>query len=165
MRLFVRRPVTLAQWSPPNNAYGAWAFRGLKGDSADWALVQGLVERTPPNGPLRPGGRLELYETDALGAQPAAGQVDAVAFCLGVRAAPLPALTAALGRGVERIVPTGHLRGSLQDSRGEPIPGVHGVGMAFADPEYSSGAAYPEAGFGPFADRAADVAAQIAKTA
>ena len=162
VRLFVRRPVALAQWSAANISYGAWAFRGLKGESADWALVQGLVQRTPPNGPLRRGGRLELFETAALGTQPDAGRVDAVAYCLGVRSAPLPLFLVAQGHGVERLEPTGHLRGSLLDCRGEPIPRVHGVGMAFADPEYSSGAAYAEAGFGPFALRAAEVAAQIA---
>ena len=154
----------LAQWSPADGAYRQWAFRGLKGDSADWALHQGLVGRPPPNGAVRHGGRLELFDSRELLASPEAGDVDAVTFCLGVKAAPLPIMTAAAADGgVELVEPAGHRRGGLYDRRGRRIPGVFGVGMAFTDTEFSSGAAYPEAGFMPFAQRAAEVAAEVAR--
>jgi cation diffusion facilitator CzcD-associated flavoprotein CzcO len=66
VRLFVRRPIQLAQWDPTTEAYGAWGFRGLKGAAAELALEHELVGRAPPNGPSTPGGRLELWDVDAL---------------------------------------------------------------------------------------------------
>ncbi|KAL1511405.1 hypothetical protein AB1Y20_006206 [Prymnesium parvum] len=161
VRLFVRRPIMLAQWSSASNGYTSWAYRGLKGDSADWALAHGMVGRKPKNGLLQAGGRLELYHVDSLHTSADAGNVDAVAFCLGVSPAALPSLFKVVDNEIQTVEVAGHSHGVLYDANGQTISGLYGVGMAFADDEYTSGEAYPEAGFLPFSLRAAEIAREI----
>ena len=61
VRLFIRRPIQLAQWSG-GGRYGAWGFRGLKGAAAELAVKTGLVGAEPANGPVSDAdGRLELW--------------------------------------------------------------------------------------------------------
>jgi hypothetical protein len=169
-RLFIRRPLQLAQWSAHDGGYSAWAFRGLKGAAAGFAQRRGLVGISPPNGPIAvvPGpvpptsGALELHDSRTLTTDPRAGAaLDAVVYCLGFGAPPLPALIGASGETLPP--PAAHTQpgGALLDADGRRLPGLYGCGLAFSDSEFTSGAAYAEAGFMPFACRAAEVAEQI----
>ena len=63
VRLFVRKPIALAEWSAELGAYDAWAFRGLKGLAADLAIRLRVAGRVPPNGVTGGAGgdALELH--------------------------------------------------------------------------------------------------------
>ena len=92
-KLFVRSPLRLAQWDAHGGGYGAWAFRGLKGVAADYALRRSLVGLRPPNGPVAAG--LELFDSRRLNESAKVSEdLDAVVFCLGFGRAPLPPLSA-----------------------------------------------------------------------
>ena len=51
--------------------------------------------------------------------------------------------------------------GGLIDSHGVRLRGLYGVGLGFADDEFTSGSAYAEAGFLPFALRAREIAERV----
>ena len=159
--LFVRSPLRLACWDAHAGAYGAWAFRGLKGAAAHYALRHGLVGLTPPGGEVVPG--LELHHSSVLSKSAAvSADLDAVVFCLGYTRAPLPLLTHSGGRPLDTIARHGAPGGALFAPSGEPIDGLFGIGLAFSDDEYTSGDAYGEVGFFPFAARAAEIAQAVA---
>ena len=156
-KLFIRRPLRLAEWDAASGAYGRWAFRGLKGAAASFAHRHGMVGVPPPNGPVANahGLSLELHDAASLTACPRAGHgLDAVTFCLGFGGPALPQIVDAAGRPV---VPDAQRLGRLLDARGEWIRGLYGVGLAFADQELSSGVPYAEAGFMPFALRGREI--------
>ena len=164
-RLFVRRPIRLAQWDPMDGCYGNWAFRGLKGEAARFAIEHELVGTDPPNGPIGPsatGGSssLELYDARRL-YEDAGKSCDALVFCLGFGPPPLPTI---LARDGERISVAAHEvpGGGLRDASGKRIRGLFGVGLGFSDAEYTSGSGYAEAGFMPFAVRAGEIAEAVA---
>ena len=162
VRLFIRRPIELAQWSPELGKYDAWGFRGLKGAAAELALEHGLVGAPPPNGPA--GGkdaRLELWDVGALATDPrAAAGLRSVVFCVGYERGPLPPIVTADGAAatVTGCEPT---TGGLLASGDAPLPGLYGAGIAFAEDEDSSGAPYPEASLKAFAARAQVIAADV----
>lgn len=159
--LFVRSPLRLACWDAHAGAYGAWAFRGLKGAAAEYAVRHGLVGLTPPGGEVVPG--LELHHSSVLSKSAAvSADLDAVVFCLGYTRAPLPLLTHSGGRPLDTIARHGAPGGALFAPSGEPIHGLFGIGLAFSDDEYTSGDAYGEVGFFPFAARAAEIAQAVA---
>lgn len=158
VRLFVRRPLQLAAWDDAYNAYAAWAFRGLKGESASWALEHGLVGMPPLNG--RVADRLEVHDTTALATDAHAASMDAVVYCLGYQAALPPALHH--GGRAQRISAHEAPGGALLAEDGNRLPGLHGVGLGFSDLEYTSGQAYPQVGFVPFSLRAAEIADEVA---
>ena len=159
--LFVRSPLRLACWDAHAGAYGAWAFRGLKGAAAEYAVRHGLVGLTPPGGEVVPG--LELHHSSVLSKSAAvSADLDAVVFCLGYTRAPLPLLTHSGGRPLDTIARHGAPGGALFAPSGEPIDGLFGIGLAFSDDEYTSGDAYGEVGFFPFAARAAEIAQAVA---
>ena len=157
--------VRLAQWDPMDGCYGNWAFRGLKGEAARFAIEHELVGTDPPNGPIGPsatGGSssLELYEARRL-YEDAGKSCDALVFCLGFGPPPLPTI---LARDGERISVAAHEvpGGGLRDASGKRIRGLFGVGLGFSDAEYTSGSGYAEAGFMPFAVRAGEIAEAVA---
>lgn len=185
--LFVRRPIRLAQWDANAGAYGSWAFRGLKGAAAHFALRQGLVDvYPPPNGLIVNGSApgLELHDSRALSTcRETSARVDAVVYCLGFGEAPVPTILRPGTRtedAAAALAPEGRVAaaeedvavrvgqpevpgGALRDADGMPLKGLYGVGLGFADAEYTSGAAYAEAGFMPFAVRAQEIAMQVAR--
>ena len=111
-------------------------------------------------------GPLELHEARQLTSCEATGKaLDAVVFCLGFGKPPLPTLLGAAGDELPR--PSSHTvpGGALLDPVGQPIPGLFGVGLGFSDSEFTSGNAYAEAGFAPFAARAAEIADAVAQSA
>lgn len=156
-RLFVRRPIKLAAWDADAGGYSSWAFRGLKGKAARFALEHELVDVAPPNGPTSREPRLELHDVGRLRTcRETASSLDAVVFCLGYGAPPLPTV---LIDGKPTAV-TAHETpgGALLDTHGRRLRGLYGVGLGFADREFTSGSAYAEAGFMPFALRADEIA-------
>ena len=176
-KLFVRSPLRLAQWEAHEEGYGAWAFRGLKGVAADYAVRHGLVGMVPPNGPVAPG--LELHDSQLLTECAAvSADLDAVVFCLGFQRAPLPPLTDVRGvaldaSALQHQAPGGALttapatgasgEAGVTGASGTSLEGLFGIGLAFSDDEFSSGAAYGEVGFFPFAARAAEIADAIGR--
>ena len=172
VRLFVRRPIQLAQWGGAEwdgtqwtggGRYGAWGFRGLKGASAELAVKSGLVGAEPSNGPVGSGdGRLELWDVAALTTDPrAAAGLGSVIYCVGYTRGPLPSIVTADGAAacVTGCEPT---TGALLAS-GVPLPGLYGAGIAFAAEEGSSGAPYPEASLKAFTARASAIAADVGR--
>ena len=170
--LFIRRPIQLAQWDRAAESYAAWAFRGLKGAAASYAQRRGLVGSMPPNGPVAlpsdaalsaaESGSLELHHVDRLIQCSDTGKnLDAVIFCLGFGAPPIPTILSSSGAVVPQPASHQHPGGALLDDDGHPIAGLYGVGLGFADNEFTSGRPYAEAGFAPFAARAAEIAAAI----
>ena len=172
VRLFVRRPIQLAQWGGAEwdgtqwtggGRYGAWGFRGLKGASAELAVKSGLVGAEPSNGPVGSGdGRLELWHVAALTTDPrAAAGLGSVIYCVGYTRGPLPSIVTADGAAacVTGCEPT---TGALLAS-GVPLPGLDGAGIAFAAEEGSSGSPYPEASLKAFTARASAIAADVGR--
>ena len=170
-KLFIRRPLRVAEWDDEGGGYARWAFRGLKGAAASFAHEHGLVDRTPPNGPVegprgcndiqQDGPQLELHHVDSLGINPAVGRsLDAVIYCLGFSGPKLPRILDSSGQAI-RV--DAQLGGRLLNGAGEWIPGLYGVGLGFADAEHTSGAPYAEAGFMPFALRARDIAESVGR--
>jgi hypothetical protein len=159
VRLFVRRPIQLAEWNTDTGAYDGWAFRGLKGEAAAFALRHGLVDLAPPND--RVADRLELHDSTSLSSNTEVATMDAAVFCLGYRPAQIPMVVTSGHRHETRGI-LGHQApgGQLFTAKG-PIHGLYGLGLAFSDDEWSSGEAYGEVGFMPFAGRAAEVAERI----
>jgi len=161
VRLFVRKPIALAEWSAELGAYDAWAFRGLKGLAADLAIRLRVAGRVPPNGVTGGAGgdAFELHHSSQLAECADTAAVDAVIYCLGYRPAPVPPLVAADGRALELA---GHAEGSGEllvrpvgsDAPPAAAPGLYGAGLAFADLEYTSGGPYEAAGMPMFAERA-----------
>merc|ERR1712232_477879 len=84
-------------------------------------------------------------------------------FCLGYDRAPLPRLISIGGHRLPDINSHSQPGGGLIDSTGFLSRGLYGVGMAFADDEWTSGKKYAAAGFNPFARRAAEIAEQVAE--
>ena len=170
VRLFVRRPIRLAQWSKALQSYDRWAFRGLKGAAASFARAHRLANAKPSGGGSRPvqhpyGRAVELHDAVKL-TQCAAtsGDLDAVVFCLGFGGGPpLPQMLSASGEPLPPITAHTQPGGALlvDSSVPKPLRGLYGVGLGFADAEFTSGAAYAEAGFLPFHVRAAEVAELI----
>ena len=159
VRLFVRKPIALAEWSAELGAYDAWAFRGLKGLAADLAIRLRVAGRVPPNGVTGGAGgdAFELHHSSQLAECADTAAVDAVIYCLGYRPAPVPPLVAADGRRL-----AGHAEGTGEllvrpvgsDALPTAAPGLYGAGLAFADLEYTSGGPYEAAGMPMFAERA-----------
>ena len=157
VRLFARRPVKLAAWDLQAGRYGAWGFRGLKGAAAELAVKHGLVDADPPNGPVTPGSRLELWDAGALATDArAAHGMRSVIYCLGYARAALPPIALADGTAAEA---TGSEPGAgrLCTPQGR-LSGLYGAGLAFAEDEQSSGAPYPEASLKAFRERAHAIA-------
>ena len=96
-----------------------------------------------------------------VGCAATAAGLDAVVYCLGYGAPPLPTLLR--GTNDEAVTVATHETpgGALIDDRGARLPGLFGVGLGFSDKEYTSGQGYAEAGFMPFAERAREIAARI----
>ena len=161
-QLFIRRPIRLASWDSTQQSYVSWAFRGLKGKAARFALDHGLAELEPPNGAVGDGSLgLELHHSSQLhSCKATASGLDAVVYCLGFGAPPMPTVRS----GNSTVSISGHQvpGGALLDARRRPVPGLFGCGLGFSDSEYTSGAAYGVAGFMPFAMRAREIARQVA---
>ena len=170
-RLFLRRPVRLASWDADARAYGSWAFRGLKGAAAEFATRHGLVDQPPKNGALA-GTTLEVYHADLLRTDAEVARMDAVFFNLGFEAAPMPRLVPAARPAASSDEPPrmrigGHQSpgGRLLSEDGAVIRGLYGIGLGFADEEFSSGQPYGEVGFAPFTARAEEIAERIVRDA
>mmetsp|Transcript_10752 Transcript_10752/g.18007 ORF Transcript_10752/g.18007 Transcript_10752/m.18007 type:complete len:426 (+) Transcript_10752:192-1469(+) len=159
VRLFIRRPIQLAQWSTEHGKYGAWGFRGLKGAAAELALTHGLVGREACNGPVSDvDSRLELWDVRRMSTDASAVDgIRAVVYCVGYTRGPLPKIVMAAGAeaAVTGCEPS---TGGLHTSDGT-LPGLYGAGIAFAEDEDSSGAPYPEASLKAFSARARVIAA------
>ena len=195
-RLFIRRPVRLAQWDAHGDAYGAWAFRGLKGAAAEFALRRvsqtlrrshvhtpaptfphprscspsrppryGLADAPPLNG--RVGATsLSVFDAALLNTSRELASVDAVVFCVGYEPARTPHVldtSGVLPTPADAVQLAGHRapHGELLSSNGSVLDGMYGLGLGFADDEFSSGEAYGEVGFVPFLVRAAEIAEHI----
>ena len=161
VRLFVRRPIQLAQWSEAEGRYGAWGFRGLKGAAAELALTRGLVGTEPTDGPVSDGdGRLELWDVAALTTDPrATAGLRSVVYSVGYTRGPLPTIVT-IGGAAACVTGCDPATGALLASPG-PLPGLYGAGLAFAEDENSSGAPYPEASLKAFAARARAIVADV----
>ena len=162
-RLYVRRPIRLAQWDPAAKGYAAWGFRGLKGKAASFAIERGIVGMEPaaaPSPPARSPPTIELLDARKLRSCAAtASGLDAVVYCLGFGAPPLPHVV----RGAAPVSIAKHQSpgGALIDASGRRLCGLFGLGLGFSDSEFSSGRAYAEAGFMPFAVRAKEIADRV----
>ncbi len=171
--LLARRPLRLAKWNAAAEGYDDWAFRGLKGESAEFAIRHGLVGLAPPpEGVVLADGRLELWAAASLLEDAElASSIDAVCYATGYVRAPLPVLTtrASAGGRERRIQVGGHAApgGALLAPSGDSpaAPRLFGLGLAFCDDEFTSDTAYPAAGFAPFVERAEEVADAIAGSA
>lgn len=161
VRLFTRSPLQLAQWDALSNKYGAWAFRGLKGAAAELATKYDIVGLKPPNGLVGTDGRLELWDSRALGedAQATLG-VRAVVYGLGYTSRALPAIHLADGTAAT-VAGSAVGSGQLFSEASGPLPGLYGAGLAFAEDEDSSGAPYPEASLKAFTARARDIVREV----
>ena len=121
------------------------------------ALRSRLPACVPPNGPVANAQALsvELHDAATLTTCPRAGRgLDAVTYCLGFGRPLLPRIVDPAGLP---LLPAAQRVGKLLDARGEWIRGLYGVGLGFSDAEFTSGTAYAEAGFMPFALRAREV--------
>ena len=133
------------------------------GVAADFAIRLELAGAAAPNTPV--ASRLELHDVARLVHDPGiSSDLDVVIFCLGFRRALLPNILIA-GEGVtSEIAEVLHHRstdGALLGADNTAIDGLYGLGLAFSDDEFSSGEAYGQVGFKPFALRAHEIAEAI----
>ena len=75
--------------------------------------------------------------------------------------APTGGTCAGTAAGGRRVAAFDTTDGQLYDERGEPLLGLYGAGLAFAEDEDSSGAPYPEASLKAFTARARDIVREV----